>query len=295
MMQRMKSALVAAALVLTSLPGVAQTVSPKTAQPQSTVIVALTRWKGLFGGGLMDDEYPTLPAGQLDMQVIGRLTPSGEWKKMPRNTDNPKLMAGFKNYIAHTHTYTVVSAENHGEQIHSKPARWGECEDYSMDGVYVGQEFSKTAIAADAGDALVATPPLHRLTGKEVLAAQTALKALPKHKLHHVQRLELFSVVIGDRSFLILARGYQPGHPDYDQYTALFAIGELINGAFHSVIWDNAKNNDEQEYPVGVIQDKAGHIYLIDTVTTPETQYFRVYGLRDGKLVVVFNSVPWGC
>lgn len=68
----------------------------------------------------------------------------------------------------------------------------------------------------------------------------------------------------------------------------------MNQGKFHLLFW---KENtiDENEQILGLVHLKNGRDYLVNTVSDPETQFFRIYGIRNGKLTLVFSGAGGGC
>jgi hypothetical protein len=74
----------------------------------------------------------------------------------------------------------------------------------------------------------------------------------------------------------------------------VFAIGTMEQGRFHLLHWKE-NTEDEDERILGTIGLKSGREFLITTVTDPESQRFRVYGIRDGKLAMVYSGGGSSC
>jgi hypothetical protein len=102
-------------------------------------------------------------------------------------------------------------------------------------------------------------------------------------------RLEGRDLILVQRSFSDYAT-----KPEADTLKLIFAIGTMERGRFHVLHW---KRNieDEDERVLGTIHLKSGRDFLITTVSDPESQQFRVYGIRDGKLVIVYSGGGSSC
>jgi hypothetical protein len=63
---------------------------------------------------------------------------------------------------------------------------------------------------------------------------------------------------------------------------------------FHLDFWK--KNTvDESEQILGIIHLKSGRDFLLTTVSDPESHFFRIYGIRDGHLTLVFSGGGSSC
>lgn len=69
----------------------------------------------------------------------------------------------------------------------------------------------------------------------------------------------------------------------------------MKQGQFHLLAWQNETNSDENEQILGVIHLTSGRDFLVNTVSDPESQYFRIYGIRDGQLKLIFKGGGGGC
>jgi hypothetical protein len=68
----------------------------------------------------------------------------------------------------------------------------------------------------------------------------------------------------------------------------------MVDRHFHLPYWK--KNIDqENELVLGTIHLKNGRDFLVTTVSEPESQSIRIYGLKDGKLTLVFSGGGASC
>jgi hypothetical protein len=68
----------------------------------------------------------------------------------------------------------------------------------------------------------------------------------------------------------------------------------MDHGQFHLLQWKE-NTGDEDEVVLGTVRLTNGRDFLVTTVADPEGQWFRVYGIRDGKLVVVYSGGGSSC
>ena len=67
-----------------------------------------------------------------------------------------------------------------------------------------------------------------------------------------------------------------------------------IAAQFHLLHWKQ-NTDDEDEFVLGTVHLTNGRDFLITTVTDPEGQWFRVYGIRQGKLAMVYSGGGSSC
>jgi hypothetical protein len=79
-----------------------------------------------------------------------------------------------------------------------------------------------------------------------------------------------------------------------DSLKWIFAIGAMQNAGLKILYWK--KNiEDENEQVLGTIHLKGGRDFLITTDSDPESQTFHVYGIREGKLTLVYSGGGSSC
>ncbi len=74
----------------------------------------------------------------------------------------------------------------------------------------------------------------------------------------------------------------------------IFAIGALDKGQFRLLHWKQ-NTSDEDEVMLGTIHLTNGRDFLVTSVTDPEGQWFRVYGIQQGKLAMVYSGGGSSC
>ena len=82
--------------------------------------------------------------------------------------------------------------------------------------------------------------------------------------------------------------------PDERSTKRIFAIGSMDQGRFHLLHWKQ-NTEDEGERVIGTIRLRSGREFLITTAIDPESQRFRVYGIRNGKLAMVYSGGGSSC
>ena len=240
-----------------------------------------------------------LNPGLAHVEPIAYLSASGKWESLPCGADrdgtqpNEKDCKLFsKQYFGKSHAYTVVSAGGERAVVHAKPSTLSECFGYAADGTYSGAAIAGVAIAASDSRLF-----MHVDAPKELLSssAEKISQALSK-KLHSTKWLKLFSLSLENKYFIVVKRAaYDAPEKEYvGEDSLIFVIGAM-DGPHFTVLHRKENTGDEDENILGVIRLKSGREFLITSVRDPEGQWFRVYGIKDGSLKLIFSGGGSSC
>lgn len=258
------------------------------------LVAAVSRDGCMFCGGIGPGRR--IGPGTVVVEPLGYLTQSGEWKTLPCGKDRPKTCPKFaREYLSKPHTYTVVSADGQGATIQAAPTTLSECRDYSGPGTYSGATIANSAIAASSADLFAEAAPLRLVSGEKARPISNALGRLVPQKLDSIQWLRVFSFRLEGRDLLVAQRSYADiaAHTGA-RYDFVFAVGTMDQGRFHILHWKK-NTEDEEERVLGTIRLKSGRDFLITTANDPESQWFRVYGIRDGHLALIYSGGGSSC
>jgi len=117
---------------------------------------------------------------------------------------------------------------------------------------------------------------------------------IPK-RFHFTKQLRLFALRLEGQDMFVIQRTFadiatqENGPPEF-----IFAIGTMDQGRFH-VLWWKQNTEDEEERLLGTIRLKSGREFLVTVVNDPESQSFRVYGIRDGQLLLIYSGGGSSC
>jgi hypothetical protein len=263
------------------------------------MLAAISRDGGLLSGGI--GPYRKSKSGHAFVEPIAYLSESGKWESLPcgagRDTKQPKGCELFgKEYLSKPHAYTVVSADGEGAVVNAMPTKLDECLDYTADGTYSGASITRSAIAASNPDLFshVDAPILlQRDAAEPVYQALTAL--VPK-RLDSAKRLKAISLRLNDQDLIVVKREFSdlPETENVGERRYIFAIGAMEGKRFRILHWKE-NSGDEVEGILGVIRLKSGREFLITSVSDPEGQWFRVYGLKDGRLALIISGGGSSC
>jgi hypothetical protein len=235
-------------------------------------------------------------SGIVEAEPLAFLSPSGEWQALPCKPGTGEGCKKFaREYLSKKHTYKVISADGIGAAVHAPPVTLSECFGYSGDGTYSGARIEKSAIAASSSDIFAPPTPPRIVTASEATAIRRALRPLVPKRLDTVEDLRIMPLQLESTDLLIVQRAYADNiDPKNFIRKYVFMIGRIEEGQFH-VLQTKKNMDDEEERVLGTIRMKNGKEFLITTVSDPESQLFRVYGVRDAHVVLVFQGGGSSC
>jgi hypothetical protein len=265
-------------------------------QPEQTapsvMIAAVSR--DTIGGGLGPSRRTK--SGVVESEPMAFLSPSGEWQALPCKAGTGEGCRKFaREYLSKKHTYTVISADGNGATIDTPPVTLSECFGYSGDGTYSGGRIDKSALAASSSDLFDTANPPRIVTTSEATAIRRALRPLVPKRLDAIEDLRIMHLQLESMDLLIVQRAYAD-NIDPKNFTRkyVFMIGRTQEGQFQ-VLQRKKNMDDEEERVLGTIRMKNGKEFLITAVSDPESQSFRVYGVRNGDVVLVFQGGGSSC
>jgi hypothetical protein len=282
------------------LLGVSVTVmsqQPTSTSPQNVdvMLAAVSRDDSMFVGGIETSKWTG--QGIVSVEPLALLTSSGKWMSLPCDASHPAMCRRFeREYLRKPHSYTVISAGGQGTEIHTAPVSLGDCYEYDGMGRYSGSDIEYPAIAASSTGFFADSSPVHLLGDIEAKPILNALAALTPVRLDSVLYLRLFSVQLEGQGLIVVQRAFSDygDKPNSDSLQQIFAIGAMRHGKFEILQW---KQNvmDEEERVLGAIRLKNGREFLITSVNDAEGQWFRVYGISEGKLAIIYKGGGSSC
>jgi hypothetical protein len=266
---------------------------PSTPRSDADVVLAaVSRDDGILVGGI--GLRRKLGPGNLSIEPLAKLDSSGAWRGFDCDGNHQDGCRKFeKEYLSKHHTYTIVSADGRGATVNAAPTRLDECFDYTGQGTYSGASIGGTAIAASSTELFTTGSSASRLTDHESAPIRKELSALIPSKFDSTEELRIYSVHLEGQSFFVIQRafqdyGYKPGY-EMVRLRLIFAIGTMQQGRFRLLQWKE-NVDDENELVLGTIHLTNGRDFLITTVSDPESQSFRIYGISSGRLRVVYSG-----
>jgi hypothetical protein len=308
-------------ILVASVIALGQKPKPNSTHNADVMVVAIARDTNVYAGGTTFGEV--MKNGEVSVDPVAWLTPAGNWKKIDCDSDHPGACTQFDHeYLKKAHTYSVVSADGRGAIVHVRkmsltpPDDPDSCFGYGGDGTYSGAPIAYVAVAAESSGPFIAGPSAKRLSEKEAEPIWEAFKATATEKLQSAAEyrplagvvdsdptfeLRFYSVHLGGREYFVVQRASQEGTDEPENgnnkhnygMDTLLAVGRMDRGHFDLLCYQ--RTDDEDERFLGMIHLKNGKDYIVDTVSDPESQFFRIYGIRNGTVALVFEGGGGGC
>jgi hypothetical protein len=294
--------------LLCSIPIFSPAQQPQAAPPArdtDVMVIAVSRDDAVLTGGIGNGRLAE--PGRVGVEPLTWLTSSGEWKAIRCDFDHPRECRKFESeYLKKPHTYTVVSANGRGaairvKQMHLSLEDADECFGYGGKGTYSGALIAGASVAAESEDLFASSEPARGLPAHQAEAVRKAFALAVGNKLDSMKALRVHPLQLEGRKMFAMQRTYQDVHVSSSSNHAqgeppylVFALGSMENGRFHLLFWKE-NTEDENEQILGTIHMKSGMDFLVNGVSDPETQFFRVYGIRGGKVALIFSGGGGGC
>jgi hypothetical protein len=301
-MLNMKSLTLFAALIF-SVTGFAQAVDQNDTpeRTERVMVVAVAHDASIIGGGISSSNF--LAPGVASVEPIAWINAEGNWIRIDCTEGKPAACKKFdRTYLSQPHDYSVISADGQGTTVHVKRMDLDqECFGMGGRGKFSAGAIRSAAVAAESADLFSAGAPAHRLTESDAAPMRKALANAVGRKLDTTKELRVCSVNIEGHDLLIFQRAFQDwsskpactGRNSLD-FEEVFALGSMDNGKFQILHWKE-NTQDDNEQILGVIHLRGGHDFLVSTSSNPEGNDYRVYGYRNGKLLIIFRGGGGGC
>jgi hypothetical protein len=293
--------LLAVAAIL-ALPACAALQAANAAPPAGIMVVAVSRDDSVLNGGI--GTGIRTPSGIANIEPIAWLTPSGLWHDLPCNyhwvtgLDIQHCRDFAASYLGLFHNYAIISADGYGATVQSSPVHLTTCNSFATRGLYSGRPVQRTAIAAGNPQAFLPSQPLQPVDALHYQQTLTAFVAAAPIHLRTLAGIRLYRTQWNGHTLILVERSFtdfSSANPSIvPNVRLLFAIGEITRGKFHVLFWKH-NTADDNEQLLGAITLKNGQEFLITSVNGPEAQFFRIYGLHDGKISMVFSGGGSSC
>lgn len=265
-----------------------------SSQNTSVMLAAVSRSDSMFVGGISCCKWTERRT--VAVEPLARLTFSGKWTSIPCDGDHPTACRKFEHeYLSKSRIYTVVSADGKGARVHAVPTTLGDCYGYNGTGTYSGADIKNSAIAASSVDFFVDSPPLKLLSSMDTKPILDAVASRIPGGLDSPLYFKFLSLQLEGRDLIVAQRTLADyANKSKDDLKDPFAIGTMNHDQFQILHWKQ-EIEDEDEQVLGVIRLKSGHDFLVTSVNDSEAQWFRVYGIHNGELVIVYSGGGSSC
>jgi hypothetical protein len=255
-------------------------------------LAAVSRDSSMLSGGFGPSKWTR--RGTVLVEPLAFVTESGKWSNLPCSSLTQTNCLKFeRDYLSKPHLYTVVSADGRGATVHAKPTTLDECFDFGGTGTYSNGVIEKSAIAASSTEVFAHSEPPKPPSKEDTLAVRTLLAELIPKKLDSTKYLRVFSAELEGHRFLIIQRAFTDG-PEDERRNLIFGIGVVEPHRFHVLHWKQ-NTQDQDERVLGTIRLKTGRDFLITVVSDPESHFYRVYGIRDGQVTLIYSGGGSSC
>jgi len=266
--------------------------SSSTQTAAKVMLAAVSRDESMLRGGIGPSKWTG--RGTVVVEPLAFVTESGQWSSLPCTGGTGKNCVKFEHdYLSKQHDYAVVSADGRGATVHAKPTTLSECFDYSGTGTYSDAVIEKSAIAASSTDLFADSEPLQLLSKKDTLFIRTLMTGLIPKNLDSTRYVRVFSVKLEGRGFYVVQRAFTDV-PESERRRLIFGIGAAEPHQFHALYWKE-NTEDEDERVLGTILLKTGREFLVTVVSDPESHFYRVYGIQDDKVTLIYSGGGSSC
>jgi len=265
------------------------------------MVVGVAHDDSNLGGGINSGRQ--MAPGKVDVEPIAWITAEGTWRKLSCiDAKSAECKKFEREYLSKPHDYAVVSADGNGATVHvERMAIDSECFGIGGRGEFTGGPIHHAAVAAEWPEVFAAGEPARRLPENEAEPVRRALAAAVGTKLDSTKELRVYSLQLDGIPLLVIQRAFQdwaskPQYrpPDGPDFEMIFAIGTMNEGRFKLLLWKE-NTADDNEQILGLIHLKSHSDFLVTSSNNPEGNSFRVYGIRDGKPVMVLEGGGGEC
>ena len=264
------------------------------------MVVGVAHDDSVMGGGI-SSKHEMAP-GVVDVEPIAWINPQGEWKKLTCvEYKSPECMKFDSEYLSKPHNYSVVSADGRDAIVHvDHMALDDECFGIGGQGTFTGGPIRYAAVAAESPDIFTLGESAKKLPEQEAEPVRKALAIAVGNKLDSTKELRVYSLHLDGKTLFVIQRAFQDwaskpayrsNQPNFDE---VFAIGAMEKGRFKLLFWKE-NTGDDNEQILGLIHLKSGRDFLVTSSNNPEGNSFRVYGIREGKIILILEGGGGEC
>ncbi len=271
----------------------AQQPGPDASQGSDAMVAAVLRNKPAKADDVGSGS-PQLTPEKVNVEPLAWLTPSGEWKSIGCDAEHQVGCSKFeREYLKIPHNYTVISAVGRGAVIQAEPTALSDPKVDCLSYMGPGQALAFPLLTRQSLPVQHGYSPLALLQDGLQVGRRTDSQGIYGsccRELDPPKELSVYSTRMEGQNLFVVQRAVEDQNIGY-----IFAIGRMSQGRFDLLSWQNRINSDENESILGTIHMKNNRDFLITTISDPETQFFRVYGIQKGKLTLVYAGGGGGC
>ncbi len=242
--------------------------------------------------------WPVAAAPKVPVEFLAMVSQSGHWSDPTTLCDeehSSKCDLFLRNYVNYSASYRVITEPGWGVGITVHPVRKvDECYGFSSEGLPNSSQFGGTAVATDAPDLFVESPVIGSASPSEIGIVRSGLLRLGTSKVKSFGGIRVQKIRLEGSEFFVAQRHYSKERPESG---IVFSIGRINQGRFEVLRWnpDGGEDGDTVESALGVVRLKSGKEFLLTTENDPEGHRYYVYGIKNGRLEIVFKGGGSSC
>jgi hypothetical protein len=268
--------------------------APSSKEPIARLLAVSSNWEALAGnvGAWPDAKAPRIP-----VEFIAVISASGHWSDPTKLCDELRgNQCGLflRKYVNYSPSYSVITEPGWGTSIAVSPVpKVDECFEFTSEGLPESYQFGQTAVAADAPDLFTQTLPFEDASPAEIAVIRARPLALGPAKVKSFKGVMVRKLQLEGSALYIAQRHYSMG----TESGIVFAIGSIVRGRFELLRWNplGGEDGDTVESALGVIRLKSGKEFLLTVEHDPEGHVYYAYGLKNGRLAIVFKGGGSSC
>jgi hypothetical protein len=242
--------------------------------------------------------WPVAAAPKIPVEFLAVVSESGRWSDpttLCGEERSSKCDVFLRKYVNYSAKYSVITKPGWGVDIAVRPVKEvDECYGFSSEGSPNSNQFGESGVASDAPDEFGQPQAMQSASSNEIRIVRSGLLRLGPSKVKTFEGVSVQKFQIQGKVFFIAQRHYSKVRSESG---IVFSIGGINQGRFELLRWNpgGGEDGDTVESALGVIQLKSGQEFLLTTESDPEGHRYYVYGLRNGRLEIVFKGGGSSC
>lgn len=235
-------------------------------------------------------------AESLAVEPMAFVNAEGKWSPIVCDDGHTRECAAFdRGYLRYPHSYKLIGIAASEIEINARPTKLSECYGFSGTGTYKGGMLTGSALAADDVNQFGVSPMVRLIERGEVGQLRKDMRAIAPKRMDSFDYVRLYSVSLEGSDFVIAQRAFAdlPSDGINRELRHVFLIAKKTDGKLRLLHWNHDVDEDERVF--GTLRVASGKEFLVTVVSDPESQTFRVYGVRAGELVSVFSGGGSSC
>jgi hypothetical protein len=293
-----RSGIAALFAVYLALGAQAQTHSPSTpkkVEQRARLLAIAKNWESQAGNV---GAWPVAAAPKVPVEFLAMLSESGHWSDptaLCTEGHGSECDLFLRNYVNYTTNYTVITEPGWGSKVAVSPVRKiGDCYEFPSEGLPNSYQFGETAVASDAPDLFVESPVIETASPREIKIVRSGLLRLGPARVKTIDGVSIHKFQLQGNDFFLAEHHYSS---ERSESWIVFSIGRINQRRFEVLRWnpEGGEDGDTVESALGIIRLKTGQEFLLTTQSDPEGHTYYAYGIKNGRLEIVFKGGGSSC